>query len=318
VTQGIGFESEPTISRDGSRMAYSAGSAGAGAVVMDLTTGQQTVVGHMRTDLQASLSSDGRKMVFTSWRWDRRTELAEQRLDGGLPSGPPRRLTDQEGNASHPAYSPDGEWVAYYLIRGEERDIWTVPAIGGVPVQVTTHPAQDLHPAWSPCGDMLAFMSDRSGSADLWVVPVEDGRPAGEPRRLTDGSVAAVSPSWSPDGSEVAFVGSTGEQLEVWVVAADGRSPARRLTDGLGATRVRWDSETGNILAAGTGDTDRRQLWSVSPEDGVCVPLEPTVVFGTRLAYGLFDLAQEGRLVVFSRENLAGDIWVSEGPPGLY
>jgi TolB protein len=272
----------------------------------------------MRSALQASISPDGSRMVFVSNRWDRRGELAEQLLDGGVPSGPPRRLTDQEGNASHPFYSPDGRWIAYYLVHKRERDIWIIPTGGGRPIQFTDSPGQDAQPAWSPDGSMLAFKSNRAGTHDVWVAPVREGRSAGEARRLTDGSVAAVSPVWSPDGSEIAFVGWDGERREVWVVRSDGEAPHRRLTDGVDATFIRWDAATGMILAAATCGEERRSLWAVSPETGAAELFEPAVVFGTERAYGLFDLSQDGGLLVFARETLTGDIWVSEGPPGLY
>ena len=266
----------------------------------------------------ASLSTDGSRMVYVSERWDRRSELAEQLLCDGMPSGPPRRLTDQEGNASHPVYSPDGRWIAYYLILGGKRDIWIVPAGGGQPVQFTSDSEQDIHPAWSPAGDMLAFMSRRAGTHDVWVAPVRDGNPAGEPRRITDGSVFGVSPIWSPDGSEIAFVGWADGRREIWVVPADGGAPARGLTNGVDATRIRWDASTGMILASATCGEESRSLWAVAPETGAAVLFEPEIVFGTERAYGLFDLSQEGQLLVFSREHLSGDIWVLEGPPGTY
>jgi Tol biopolymer transport system component len=318
LTQGTGWESEPSVSVDGSRLAYSTGNPGSGVVLVDLDTGQQTAIGRMRLLLLASLSPDGGRMVFMSQRWDRRSELAEQLLDGGVPSGPPRRLTDQEGNASHPFYSPDGRWIAYYLVNKERRDIWVVPTGGGQPFQFTDDPGQDVHPAWSPDGSMLAFISERAGTRDVWAAPVREGKPAGEPRRLTDGSTSAISPVWSPDGSEIAFVGSADNLNEVWLVPSDGGAPARQLTDGVDAARIRWDAATGMILASATCGEERRSLWAVSPETGKAELFEPAVVFGTERAYGLFDLSQEGRLLVFSQENLSGDVWVSEGPPGTY
>ena len=89
------------------------------------------------------------------------------------------------------------------------------------------------------------------------------------------------------------------------------------LTEGMDVTLIRWDASTGMIFAAATGE-ESRSLWTVSPETREVAPFEPAVVFGTDRAIGFFDLSQEGRMLVFSRENLAGDIWVSEGPPGLY
>ncbi|MEA3409633.1 MAG: hypothetical protein U9Q95_04725, partial [Candidatus Eisenbacteria bacterium] len=318
MTQGTGYESEPDVSADGSRLTYSTGSLGTGAVLVDLATGQQTTIGRLRYEAMASLSPDGSRLIYVSERWDGRGELAEQQLDDGVPAGSPVRLTDQEGTASHPFYSPDGRWIAYYLILRGKRDIWIIPSGGGRPIQFTSDSEQDVLPAWSPAGDMLAFVSRRAETYDVWVAPVREGSPAGEPRRITDGSVLAVSPVWSPDGTEIAFVGSADGRREVWVVPADGAAPARRLTEGVDATRIRWDVASGTILAAATCGEESRTLWAISPGTGEAIPFEPAVVFGTERAIGLFDLSQEGRLLVFSRENLTGDIWVSEGPPGTY
>ena len=224
MTQGTGYESEPRVSKDGSRMAYSTGSPGSGAMLVDLNTGQQSAIGRMRSQVQASLSPDGSRMVFVSRRWDRRGELAEQLLDDGVPSGPPRRLTDQKGNASHPFYSPDGTWVAYYLIDGGNRDIWVVPSGGGQPRQFTHDAAQDIHPSWSPSGDMLAFVSDREGIPGVWVAPIREGEPRGEPLMLSDDGTPALYPC----GPRMARV------LRLWPFwTANSMSGWRRLTDRL-------------------------------------------------------------------------------------
>ena len=318
MTEGIGYEGEPSVSRDGSRLAYSSGGPATGTVIIKRDTGERIVLGRMRMESTPALGPDGGRVVYVSRRWDRRGELAEQTLVGGEPFGPPRRLTDQEGTASHPACSPDGLWVAYYLIVGDERDLWVVPTSGGSPRRITEGDGANFHPAWSPDGTRLAFISDRSGSYDVWVVPVSEGKAVGEPRRLTDGRVQAYAPAWSLDGSRVAFVGSSGDVLDVWVVPSDGHAPARRLTRGLEVTRVRWDAKTGSILAAATNGGSRRSLWEVSPETGAVVPSEFDVVLGSARTAGIFDVSADGSLLVFSQENLTGDIWVSDGPPGLF
>jgi len=318
MTVGAAYEGEPSVSADGARFAYSSGSASFGTVITDLTTGHEITLGRMRTESTPILAPDGGRVIYVSRRWDGRGELAEQPLARAVPSGPPKRLTDQVGTASHPACSPDGKWVAYYLILGDERDIWIVPSRGGPPLRFTESAALNIHPSWSPDGRQLAFVSNRAGSYDVWVAPVSTGMPAGEARRLTDGSVAAFAPVWSPDGSQLAFVGSAEGQLDVWLVSEDGRAAAERLTEGIDVTRIRWDGTRGLILAAATLQGDRRLVWAVSPETGDVTPFVPEVALGSAKSPGLFDLSRDGRLLLFSRENQTGDIWVSEGPPGTY
>ena len=111
---------------------------------------------------------------------------------------------------------------------------------------------------------------------------------------------------------------SVKDRNEIWVIPSVGGEPARQLTDGADATRIRWDATTGSILAAATCGEGRRSLWVVTPETGEVELFEPPVVFGTERAYGLFDISQGARTLVFSRDNLIGDVWVSDGPPGLY
>ncbi len=318
MTEGVGYEGEPSVSVDGARLAYSSGSAGFSTVIADLDTGDEFTLGRMRSESMPVLAPDGGRMVYVSMRWEGRGELAAQSLVRGMPSGPPRRLTNQDGTASHPVCSPDGTWIAYYRILEEERDIWIVSSQGGTPLRFTESAGLDVHPSWSPDGKQLAFMSDRAGYYDIWVAPVRGGRPAGEARRVTDGSVSAFAPVWSPDSSQLAFVGAANGQLDVWLVPSDGGTPAERLTGGIDVTRIRWDGTRGLILAAATLQENRRLIWAISPETGHVAPFVPEVVLGSSISPGLFDISQDGRLLVFSRENLAGDIWVSEGPPGTY
>jgi TolB protein len=257
-------------------------------------------------------------MVYHSKRWDRRGELAEQLLEEGEPVGPPRRLTDQEGHATHPSYSHDGDWIAYYVIADDNRDVWIVPSGGGAPLQFTDGPEQDVHPAWSPESDRLAFVSLLDGEAEIVVAPVQGGRRVGDSVCIAEGFAAASYPSWSPDGSQIAFLGVAGERYGVWLVPSDGSGPPRLIADDVDAAAIRWDAATGDILASATLGSSLRSLWSISPETGEIRPFEPEVVFGTVRSYGLFNISLAGRWLVLSRENLEGDIWVSEGPPGLF
>jgi Tol biopolymer transport system component len=318
LTLGAGGQSQPNVSSDGSRLAYAAGAATWSLVVRDLTSGEEARIPGFRDTDMATIAPDRSRVVFASQVWGRHKELGEQLLVDGVPSGPPRRLTDQPGDASHPAFSPDGAWIAYYRIIGEDRDIWIVPARGGEPRRFTEHAGSDVHPAWSPDGTALAFASDRENGYDIWVAPIADGRREGEPRRLTGGTVSAYAPAWSPDGALVAFLGVDESNEDVWVVPADGGARERRVTQGAGAGRMRWDRTTGALLVSGSWQTDRCTLWTVSPEDGTAEPVEPRVDFGPWDVFGQFDVSSDGRLLVYSQQELKGDIWVLEAEDGVY
>jgi len=84
-----------------------------------------------------------------------------------------RRLVTKEDSV-HPNWSPHGVRIAYQGRRkAAQRDIWTIPAGGGEPVEVTNDAATDWNPVWSPDGKYLYFASDRGGQmlqTSRWTV----------------------------------------------------------------------------------------------------------------------------------------------------
>ena len=318
LTTGSGFEGEPSVSRDGSRLAYSSATTETDLIVADRKTGVASELPVPEGTSMAVFVPGGDEVVFVSTQWGERAELGALTLRGATPTGAPRRLTDQPGEASQPAVSRDGRWIAYYRIVGEGRDLWSLPTAGGAAVRLTDDPASDIHPAWSPDGRALAFASDRAGTWDVWVLPVSSGRPAGEPRRLTHGEVSAYAPAWSPDGREIVFVGVGAGEREVWGVAADGSGRERRLTTGLGAVRVRWDPAEPRLLVSAQNGTEHLALWSVPPTGGEPIAVRPAVDFGPLSAEAVFDVSPDGGRILFQRQTLRGDVWVLEAKKGTY
>jgi TolB protein len=318
LMMGTGGENRPTISRDGSRFAYAARVTNCNLFIRDTRTGVDTKIRGMRDDWMAAMAPDGDRIVISSDRMGSKNDLWLVQLEDGIPAGTPERLTDTPGNSSHPVFSGDGEWLAYYRIIGEERDIWTLPATGGRPTRFTDNEAEDIHPAWSPDGTQLAFISNRDGLSRVWAADVSDGRRVSEPRPITSAEVNAYAPMWSPDGESIAFIGMQGNALEVWVVDADGDSPARQITNGANALRVRWDRSTGTILASGTWGGDRYTLREIDPAGGEPAAPDKPIVFGANPARAGFDLSSDGRFIVFCQEEISGNIWILESKSGTY
>jgi len=318
LTIGTGQESHPSVSRDGSRLAYSTQTVDHRVVVRDLLTAAETELTQMRDADMPSLAPDKSQIVFVSERWGPDADLWVQPLERGQPSGPARRVTEHPGSESHPTFSPDGEWVAYYRIVDEQRDIWTISMSSGHPIQFTDHPATDIHPAWSPDGSMLAFVSERDGGSHVWVAAVDQGMPAGPPRRLTGEEVSAFAPAWSPDGKSLAFVGLSENRLEAWAVPTHGDAPPRQVTVGADAQRVRWDPSSGALFVCGRWGEDRLSIRRVSLDGGRSEALDPPLICGTSTSAPYFDVSQDGRLLLFTRESRKGDIWVLEADESTY
>ena len=59
------------------------------------------------------------------------------------------RVTDDLAPDRLPAWSPDGQWVAFMSSVNKTRwDIYIVNANGGDKIRVTTHPDADTRPTW--------------------------------------------------------------------------------------------------------------------------------------------------------------------------
>ena len=318
LTSGSGYEHDPGVCSGGNRLVYATQTGPNAMFIRDMNSGKETRLPQLRDNRLAGIAPDGSKIVYASDQGGGNLDLWIQSLERGDPSGQLERLTEDTARASCPVFSPDGRWIAYYRIVGEQRDIYTIPATGGQPIQFTDDPARDTQPAWSPDGSMLAFASERGGGSHIWVASVKDGRPAGAPRRITDGATFAVAPSWSPDGSLIAFVGVRENRCEVWVVPAVGNASARKITSGADAKIVRWDGATGALLVSGMWNEDRFTLRRVSLDGSSVTSLDPPAVLGSLTALATFDVTPDGSLLVFSRENIKGNIWVHEAKNGTY
>src|SRR5262245_46139094 len=59
-----------------------------------------------------------------------------------------------------PAWSPDGQFIAYASASGGNSDIWIQRALDATPKRVTASDSRDWQPTWSPDGQWLAFRSE--------------------------------------------------------------------------------------------------------------------------------------------------------------
>jgi tricorn protease len=118
--------------------------------------------------------------------------------------GDAHRLTSGTGTETTPAFSPDGNWVAFMGEYDGNPDIYVVAASGGVPKRLTYHPALDWVSGWTPDGKSVLFLSPRTSSyhfnTKLFSIAVDGSFPYEYPLPVVDAA------SLSPDGTHVAYV----------------------------------------------------------------------------------------------------------------
>ena len=318
LTPGSGPEAQPSVSRNGRRMAFATYATDPDLAILDLESGRTTQLHGTGTEVLPAFAPDGGWIVFCSDRGGK-YDLWIQDVVAGRPEGPPRRLSDHEGSATLPAVSPDGRWIAYGRVVDEDRDVWILPAEGGPSVNFTDHPSVDVHPAWSPDGGRISFVSDRGGGHHVWIAGVREGRRVGEAARLTSGGGAESFPRWSPDGARIAYVSAREGAEEVWIAdVADGRPP-RPLTSGAGAVCLRWEAGGEFLWVNGNWGGEQFEIRRVRVQDGETTPLPWPTLLPDSLAATTFDLSRGGRFLVHVREEEPrGDVWLMEVTRGSF
>lgn len=189
-------------------------------------------------------------------------------------SGRKIQLTHHPSNDLYPAWSPDGQWIAFirytpnppcgempttgsfdkcdnaslYLIRPDGSDLRLLLE----PVHIEAPDWIDMPynaPRWSPNSQWLAIMVESEGlpsliNQEIALVNIETG----ELRRLTDNLVWDIMPNWSPDGKRLAFVSGRDGSDDVFVMNIDGTNTVNLSHDpGLDYAPV-W-SPGGNYIA---------------------------------------------------------------------
>ncbi len=104
------------------------------------------------------------------------------------------------GDRSVPAFSPDGQRIAFRSNRDGNREIYTMNVDGSRVTRITDHPADDADPAFSPDGQRIAFRSNRDHHVgELYTMNV-DGSDVSRLTNTLEGETpeGESQPDWQP------------------------------------------------------------------------------------------------------------------------
>jgi Tol biopolymer transport system component/DNA-binding winged helix-turn-helix (wHTH) protein len=316
LTRTTVTETQPAVSPDGERIAFTARDANYDIVRVPLDRSPML-------NVLATAWSES----YPTWAPNGEFAYACDRLAGSLDiwvhdprSGSNRPAVTREhfGGADSifyaPAVSPDGEWVAYerYERHGRPTAVWISPFAGGTPIALTPGSQERTQsaPAWSPDGKWIAYGAGERGRVSvLEKARVGSRRP---PLALYEGVLGAIA--WSPGGRWI--VADTGGGLTL--VDPDGRAN-RVLTTDDAPLVFGWSANDMLIYGLRT-KADRLLLVSIDAESGHektvadvgPAPRRPPPHYLPATLSG-FSLSADGRSFLTSVNRSGADIWILEG-----
>jgi Tol biopolymer transport system component/imidazolonepropionase-like amidohydrolase len=163
------------------------------------------------TNFAAALSPNGKSIVI-----DLQGELRILPAKGGAAS----YLVELPDEARLPAWSPDGQWIAFQHFSAGHWRIFIIARDGTGLRQLTQGMSDDREPVWSADGKAIFFSSDRAGNFDIWKV----GLDSGAPEQLTKSQAEEYFPAVASDG-RLAFV-SASQDDQTLMLREDGKDRA--------------------------------------------------------------------------------------------
>jgi Tol biopolymer transport system component len=240
-----------------------------------------------------SLSPDGASFVYasrTAGNWD----IYFRRVSG---QNPINVTQASPADDTQPAFSPDGERIAFRSERGGG-GIFIMGATGESARRLTDF---GYNPAWSPDGKEIACATEnilnplgRSTVSQLWSVNVATG----EKRLIAGGDV--VQPAWSPRGSRIAYWGNRKNSWrDIWTIPAGGGEPVPVTNDAAVDWNPVWSAD-GRHLYFVSDRNGSMNVWRIPINEGTGHVLGPPALAATPSVYSQhISCSRDGRSLIY-------------------
>ena len=320
ITAGAGFETDPAVSPDGVRIASPFQDGNYDVFRLSIDSRQfEPVLSSSRNEMDPAWSPAASQMAFTTDRsggdeiW-----LRSANGDFERPLVTPK---DFPGGDTYllgsPAFSPDGQRVAYYReasVRGEAvsggNRIWISPVAGGTPVRLAESPAEQDLPTWSNDGNWIAYSENLGGVVfGKWsLVKTRVGAPNSGTVLVPD--IAPLSPAkWSRDGAWIAYNARAG----LSVVSPDGQTS--RLIYEEPWMAFDWSEDNRRLVGIRLSDDSKHLTFASidiqSRVERVYVPELAPLPIGYRPVRGFTRVSPTTFLT--SIVHVSSDIWLLDG-----
>ena len=248
------------------------------------------------------------------------TRIAYVAVDGTPPSQRYQLIVaDADGENAHlildsrfpimsPAWSPDGQWLAYVSFESKLAGVYVQLVRTGERRLVSARAGVNGAPAWSPDGKKLALtLGGSGGNPDIYVLDLLTQNLT----RITDDPAIDTEPEWAPDGRSLYFTSDRAGSPQIYQISASGGGRPRRIT---------FES---NYNARPRVSADGRELAMVTLEgNGYRIAVQDLASGAVRvLSHGRLDespsFAPNGATLLYSQREGAGGSLATVSVDGL-
>src|SRR5256885_8754818 len=231
--------------------------------------GQKLVSSTDRQAMSPAWGADGRRFAYMEFQagkgWLYLQEMGSGKRTAVATTGSALDFT--------PAFSPDGQTMAFSRATEEGTDLYTINIKNNCCLRRLTvgRFSDNLSPTFSPDGQRIAFVSTRPGLPQIYVMAADGtDQPLFAP---FDYGVTGASnaPEWSPDGQSVAFHRDVAGAPHV-VVLDERTRPVRQLNPAGRNEDTTWAPDSRH-LAFVSDRSGYRQLWIIDLDTGRIRPL---------------------------------------------
>jgi Tol biopolymer transport system component len=163
-----------------------------------------------------SFAPDGKAIALTTYNGENNMDIGV----GSVLGGELQLLTSSPASDYQPAWSSDGQTIAFVSERDGTPHIYLMDADGTNQRRLTKGDEPELGPAWSPDGQKIAFMLSESTTLTNIYIVNADGTNLHPLTNETAGY--NENPVWSPDGTMLAFWSDRTGNHEIFIISPDG------------------------------------------------------------------------------------------------
>jgi Tol biopolymer transport system component len=256
--EGTEGDSTPTVSPDGSTLAFVRGSgeeSGGDIYLVDFRGGQTRRLTFENKPIRGmSWLPGGSDLMYAGLRMGEAERLWRLPAYGGSP----KEFMLSGRHANYPAVALSGSKLAY-TNSPRVSAVWRAtlsPDGASEERAVLRSNGRERWPEWSPDGKKIADISDQTGNAEIWMSDA-DGSNRQQLTHLGE-PVQVKRVRWSPDGKTILFQGDGDNGPDIYTMPAEGGEPKRIV---MGAQNPTWSRDGKRIYF----DT-RGQVWTAKAD----------------------------------------------------